>query len=591
MTLHLVSTSIYNTWSSEKTNLFLGKWCTRQDQYDLLLNYKFNYSVPYYPSAEDQLKDMDYILGLTKNVLGELVVELNKLHGVNHGEKYWNIVLGHWLHRYVCILFNRFVSIDLVFKTNEVESYTNIDSNFSLITADSSTFIQACNDDIWNQFLYQKIISFMNLKMKTVNEKMNLPECFNLPSRATSRKSVKQKVRVLLSSILSFFSKQNDAFLISTYMPKWDEVKLSFLLGQLPHFWTSPKFDQSKIDFNLRSKLNFQNDHLIGLEKLVRVLLPEMIPVVYIEGYQAINQEITKLPWPSTPKFIFTSNNFDTDEVFKIWAAKKVEAGALYITGQHGNNYGTHFYAGTKEWPERASSDVFITWGWKDLFKNTKAGFNFKLSLSNYKKYNPLGKLLLIENCLPHMITPWDVYSDFEIYQEEQFLFASSFSVDLQKELLVRLHGGFRSLKWNDDQRWLKRLPQIKLETGQSSINSLIAESRLVVHSYDSTGILETLALNIPTMCFWNGGFDHLLPEVRDDYQILKNASIFFDNPKECAEFIEKNWHSIEKWWSSKDVQKARELFCEKYSKIEKNPATEMKKLLLSSLKPEVEYV
>ena len=39
------------------------------------------------------------------------------------------------------------------------------------------------------------------------------------------------------------------------------------------------------------------------------------------------------------PEFIFTSNNFHTDEIFKLWSAIKVERGTKYYIGQHGNNY------------------------------------------------------------------------------------------------------------------------------------------------------------------------------------------------------------------------------------------------------------
>ena len=75
---------------------------------------------------------------------------------------------------------------------------------------------------------------------------------------------------------------------------------------------------------------------------------------------------------------------------------------------------------------------------------------------------------------------------------------------------------------------------------------SLIAQSRLIVHSYDSTGILETLSMNIPTICFWRDGFDHLDPSAKPYYESLKNAGIFFETPKHAANHISRYWNNID---------------------------------------------
>jgi hypothetical protein len=61
------------------------------------------------------------------------------------------------------------------------------------------------------------------------------------------------------------------------------------------------------------------------------------------------------MKWPEKPKFIFTSNCFDGDEVFKVWTALKVEQGISYFVGQHGNNFGTHAWYAERSWPERTT--------------------------------------------------------------------------------------------------------------------------------------------------------------------------------------------------------------------------------------------
>ena len=55
------------------------------------------------------------------------------------------------------------------------------------------------------------------------------------------------------------------------------------------------------------------------------------------EGLSNLYDVVDLQPWPKNPKFIFTSNNFYRDELFKLWTATKVVSGSKYVN-QHGNN-------------------------------------------------------------------------------------------------------------------------------------------------------------------------------------------------------------------------------------------------------------
>ena len=166
------------------------------------------------------------------------------------------------------------------------------------------------------------------------------------------------------------------------------------------------------------------------------------------------------------------------------------------------------------------------------------------------------------------------------IYQEQQFRFVEALPEKIQNELTVRLHGEWRNKRWSDDKRWSDRMPSVHLETGKAPIQKLMAKSRLMVHSYDSTGILECLASNIPTLCFWNGGLDHLLPSAKPYYELLRGAGILADSPEYAAQLVAQYWNDIDGWWESEQVQNARRLFCEQYARIEKHPLRTMKRLL-----------
>ena len=114
-------------------------------------------------------------------------------------------------------------------------------------------------------------------------------------------------------------------------------------------------------------------------------------------------------------------------------------------------------------------------------------------------------------------------------------------------------------------------------------LQKLIEESRLVVHSYDSTGMLETMSLNIPTMAFWQNGFDNLRESAKPFYQLLVDAGIVHLSPESAAKHVNVIWNSIDEWWFSSKVQKARSRFCARYARESISPVRELKQILLGN--------
>ena len=330
----------------------------------------------------------------------------------------------------------------------------------------------------------------------------------------------------------------------------------------------------------MRRKFTINSEKHTGFEKFIRDILPDMIPVCFLEGYSLLNQQVESLPWPNKPKFIFTSSNFETDEIFKAWSGLNVEQGVPYFTGQHGNYQA---FSALETSPEVVSCDNFFTWGWSNgNIKNIPA-FIFKIA-NRSSKIKPNGGLLLIEYSPPNQTYLHDAFYEYGVYQEQQFRFVEALPQKIQKELTVRLSVGWRNYRWSPIKRWSDRIPSVLLETGDAPMKSLIAKSRLVVHSYDSTGILEGLGSNIPTLCFWDGGLDHLLPSVKPYYERLRQAGILADTPEHAAKLVAHYWDNLDGWWSSEQVQSARRQFCEEYARVEKRPVWTMKRLLTTAV-------
>jgi putative transferase (TIGR04331 family) len=97
--------------------------------------------------------------------------------------------------------------------------------------------------------------------------------------------------------------------------------------------------------------------------------------------------------------------------------------------------------------------------------------------------------------------------------------------------------------------------------------------------------LLETLSLNIPTLCFWQDTFDVVTPIARPYYEMLQEVGIIFNTPEEAAKHVALHWGNIEKWWGSETVQNARILFCNQYAKTEKKPLRTLKRILTRDVK------
>jgi putative transferase (TIGR04331 family) len=581
---HLITTADERTWKFDRPVLFLGEWCRLYDRRALWEGMDAIVAAPFGLEAGKKSNDIDYVQALSAKLLIELTEVLNAFHRTNHTPRYWNILLGHWLQRYVIVSVNRYFTIEKALKSYKIVSTTVFDSaDCSLATSDSLSFISASADDVWNNMFYKRALQHIGCKEVESNsiDVKNEGSFKQKKSVVTTyRLSIKQFIKAISYYILSRLSKRNDSFIINSYLPRWQQVKLQLALWQCPQLWKSPPLNTVSIDVAMRRKFTLSSGRYTGFEQFVRDLLPDIIPACYLEGYAELNQQVESLPWPSKPKFIFTSNNFDTDEIFKAWAGLKSEQGVPYFTGQHGNNYGTML--GSQNWAEQVLADKFFTWGWTNgNIKNIPA-FVFNIA-NKLRETKPDGGLLLIEITSPCPRGLHDGYYEFGSYQEQQFRFVEALPRKIQNELTVRLHSAWRNMRWSEDKRWSDRMPSVHLEEGDTPIQTLIAKNRLVVHSYDSTGILEGLASNIPTLCFWSGGLDHLLPSAKPYYELLRGAGILADSPEQAAQLVAQYWDDTDSWWKSEQVQSARGRFCEQYARIEKHPVRTMKGLLTTA--------
>jgi putative transferase (TIGR04331 family) len=581
----LVTTSLEESWGINDPILFLGEWCKKHDRKHIWSSKDYILLPPYGLDCTQRKKDVDKKNKYFASLLTELSALLNKFHNVDRSERYWNIIIGPWLNSYLMVVMNRYKALEYAVNTYDISETILLKQHGWTLTpnnyVESRYFI---NSDLWNNNLYVDILKNtlkpdVNLtKIPVVNKKAH--KIIN--ASFYSKKSIlKRKIISLLSNLTRYLKKDSDSFIINSYLPIIDEVKLQLLLGQFPQKWNTPKIKDIKPDIEFRKSFKLPYEEYDGIEREVRRLVNKLIPTCYVEGYEFLRNEITKLPWPKKPRFIFTSNAFSSNEVFKIWTAEKTENGVPYYIGQHGANYGT-FYD-SKTWAEINTPDKFFSWGWNDGYVAGQCvkAFNFKIINRSSSAYDKNGGSLLIQRGPGARDGVRDRFYE-HICDHNDAMQLYRMLPELIKQLtIVRLHHGVAARQSSDQITWNENFDNIKIDNGIGRLDDLIKKNRVLVFNYDSAGVLENMALNIPTICFWRGNFCHLLPSAKPYYQLLKDVGIYFDTPEQASKHISSNWNNMDAWWYSKKVQDARVRFCDRYSRVVENPISYLKNRLV----------
>lgn len=587
---HLITTADVRTWKFDRPSIFLGEWCRPKKQKHIWQKMDAIVAEPY--GLGRAQRDIDHALArsMEEEITPILCGILNKYHGTQHDSIFWQILLGHWLRRYVNVIFNRVKTLEYCFQVHPLSGTTVFsNTNYSLAPLDSYAAIWACDDSRWNNALYLSIISLLgrvNFPIEVIHSDTNIgyrwhAESIELPLKQKILKFAYRQVGNLIKKLV----RENDIFVINSYLPKEKEIALHLALRQAPQFWISSMLEvTTEPDKELRKELSKQA--LMGsnnsLSDILYLMLFELLPVCYLEGFAELTKKVERLAWPGSPEIIFTSNNFDTDEVFKLWTALKVTSGSKYVAGQHGSNYGTHRYI--RHTVEEITSHKFLTWGWKDDLSQHTPAFIFKSVGRGGKACDPKGGLLLVEMSLGHRLDIWDTTTEFMVYFEDQKCFIEKLNKNIRKDLTVRLHPASSSSASLGEEEWTEFDAKIKLDIGLSDISKSIKHSRLVVHSYDSTGVLENLSNNIPTLIFWRNDLDHLRDSAKPYYHLLVDAGILHLSPESAAIKINEIWEYVEDWWMQPSIQEAREKFCDRYAKTSNNSICKLKQILLSTL-------
>ncbi|TGM65619.1 transferase, LIC12162 family protein [Leptospira levettii] len=572
---HLITTALEATWPGEGTNvLFLGEWCKLHSKKELWSKYN-SITMPFHWDEKDKLfNDYQSLQVVYEKSLETLTTHLNLIHGEDQTSVYWRNIIGPWLGYFLQMVWDRYESLRLAFANYPITSVimVGIDEE-SLIPNDMNDFYRFFGSDLWNQYLYQTIISFSNPDIAKKKE-----ESFVFPKKIRGAKTLspKEVIKQCFHWIFGSNAKSDSYFFISDYLGIKNSFLLQLKLGQFPK-----RFMEEEIpEFETNQELRRNWDIDLGesrFEQIVSKLIPNQIPKSYLEGYKILKDHPSVKRWPLYPKIIFTSNSHIGYDLFKIWMSGKQQNGSQLVLSQHGGHYGIGKFSFHED-HEVTTANRYLTWGWKDpQHKNAIPSVCVKYGNQKKIKWDRDGDLLHVQNSM-HRYSYW-MYSSSQSsqvldYLKDQFTFYKSLNSEVQDRSNVKLYP--QDYGWEHERRWKEEFPKIQILDKQKQMKQILKTTRLFISTYNATTFLESMSLDIPTLIFWNPNHWEIREEAKPYFDGLKEVGIFFENPDECAKVVNQIWNDVETWWYDKKRQSSVTKFLNQYAKKSENFITEL---------------
>lgn len=260
-------------------------------------------------------------------------------------------------------------------------------------------------------------------------------------------------------------------------------------------------------------------------------------------------------------RLLHTANAHQSSTPFRHLAFAQRRLGTILTIHQHGGGYGIdRRHLGEDH--DAALADVFFSWGWTDDRDGVDVRPLPTAMPARERTTNSTDCLLM---SLP-------VTSHF--YRLQPFLLPRQVgrAVDETAAFVGDLAGGvrLRLRSSGSDAFPVERLSGVAATVSIDDLREpgTIAASRsgLVVHNYLGTSWLETLAIDVPTVCFFDPGSFAPRDTAKPFVDALARVGIIHHSGRDAASFVNSLEGNPGAWWNSAEVQEARRAFVARYA-------------------------
>lgn len=569
----LATTALEQFWESTKPLVFLGSWCLLYERSSHWKTLGGQLLSSPYASADEAEQAYCHVRKLHEKMLPLLATALNSIHGTNHSERYWRILLGPWLQQYLSVAYDRYRCIKHALCEYPGLSTIGLAEQSFVVPADTLDFACLLLEDSYNLQFYTKILSALGVAFpRRETEVARNPLYRKLLVKSWKRRLISRVVTRLADVSAIFF---NTLILRNPYFSKQFQLqlirkKLGRILPDLTQMNPCPRFECDSVKRAQLRAIEIGSDEF---ESCLSAMLFSDIPQCFVEGYNRTANE-ARQAYPKRAAAIFSANGWYYDEVFKQWAACRADEGTLLLGTPHGGNYGA-LKSMPSEDHETAIVDYYYSWGWERddcaakvlPMPASKLAGREKIGADNSKS-----GILWAATSVPRYLSQFPFLPvHFQDYLAWQSRFARSLSTDLIGEIRFRPH--YENYSWGTVERMKDCIPDIRIDSWDVPFQVSLENCRLYVCDHLSTTFAEALAANKPTLLFCNPETNPLRAEAQPYFDLLKAGGILFDTPEAAALAAEAVYDDVETWWNVPERQELIRSFCERFARTSPDAA------------------
>ncbi len=552
--MFLATTGLSEFWDKNDELLYLGQWCRLYERRADWEGLRGRVLPSPWEAAGVIERATEDIGKLHEELLRFLASFLNDRHRLQCSERYWRILLGPWLLGYTAAIVDHELHLDGALAAEPGLTTWIIDPRDRVTAKDTAHFAALQASDSFQLQLFSELTERRGLKTKV----LRLPK----PNVGVRRRSLKTALGASLATAARSVLPSDRIFsdLYGTRLQLLSLMRVASL-SPVGTAISTPDAAPSEDARAALSQFHGGAEHSAA----AAALLPRHLPTLFLEGFPSFRQSV-RARWPKLPRLLLTSVGWYGNETFKLLAAEAKEQGGRLVISQHGGGYGMHRYAVTEQ-HERAISDRYFTWGWNDhrypgakIVPLPNPKFSGRPRRSSQRKR----KWLLISTSLYRY--PYSAYlgnapaaHHFEDQLEERARFLRALPAHVRGDLRVRLHHA--DLGWAHKKRLSDEFQWLEFDTDPKPWSSRSEQFDLLVVDHPQTSLLESIALDRPTLAFWDPGLWHMRPEVEGSLESLRRVQVLFDSPQAAASAVGEILQDASAWWLEPKRRAAVEAF------------------------------
>jgi putative transferase (TIGR04331 family) len=525
-----------------------------------------------------------YLDKLNEKLLNVLAPYLNRVHGLNASLRYWRVLIGPWLAWHLRTYYDRYVHLQEALRQHRGCDSAVLSDAFFVTPEDTGDFQRLLETDSYNFQIFSEMLKNLGYSFPTAP---GVPD----PKAGVASPSAERPRNKLTFSnskapVVMLHEMYCDPGTVNRIIQDLSPNACAFVAGQR-RFSNLPRAEMSSTRVGL-AQLPSGDE----FESLFIKSLPKNFPVLWMEGFDFARHALIK-PENVLPSVIVSANAWYDNEIFKFFAAHAGECGSRLVIVQHGGGYGVYRESFDEVLEERMA-DTFLVWGWssdkKGKYRDAPClQTSPVLSVSRQRLLQPKAKSAFFStDSTPYtqVFRSQPALDQWETYFDWQSRFFKSLPAKLHSQVLYRPY--LRDFGRGVQEALRTLAPSVEIEDmkhgGGQSFQRLFG-SRLCVIDHNATTFLYSLALNVPTILYWDPEAWKARTEAEPYFNDLRSVGILWDTPEAAAAQVAAVHDDPMRWWNSPPVQAARQRFASRYASTTDDWLSEWKALLLEEIK------